>query len=88
LVTAANIEAQSLTADFGLLRKLAKGTGGKFYTTSDFAKLSQDFQKLEAKGLIHTDESFNPLINLKWFFFLLVLLLSAEWFLRKYNGGY
>lgn len=88
LVTAANIEAQSLTADFGLLRKLSKNTGGKFYTTSDFAKLSQDFQKLEAKGLIHTDESFNPLINLKWFFFLLVLLLSAEWFLRKYNGGY
>ncbi len=88
LVTAANIESQSLTADFGLLRKLSKNTGGKFYTTSDFAKLSQDFQKLEAKGLIHTDESFNPLINLKWFFFLLVLLLSAEWFLRKYNGGY
>jgi hypothetical protein len=88
LVTAANIEAQNLTADFDLLRKLAKNTGGKFYSVANVSKLQQDFQLLEAKGLLHTDESFNPLIRLKGFFFLLLLLISAEWFLRKYSGGY
>ncbi|MFM7854795.1 MAG: VWA domain-containing protein [Flammeovirgaceae bacterium] len=88
LVTAANIEAQNLIADFDLLRKLAKNTGGKFYSGANLPKLQQDFQLLEAKGLIHTDESFNPLISLKGFFFLLLLLISVEWFLRKYSGGY
>jgi hypothetical protein len=27
-------------------------------------------------------------INLKWIFFLILILISAEWFARKYLGGY
>lgn len=88
LVTAQNIESQNLTADFGLLRKLSTSTGGKFYTVNQLEKLSTDFEKVQASSLIHSDESFNPLINLKWVFFLLLMLISAEWFLRKYLGGY
>jgi spore coat protein CotH len=88
LVTAATLEEQNLTADFGLLRKLSQANEGKFYQANNLAALNNDFQKLEAKSLIHSDESFNPLINLKWFFFLLLLVVSGEWFLRKYWGGY
>jgi hypothetical protein len=88
LVTAANLEGQSLTADFGLLRKLAQTNGGKFFQRDNLTELTSDFQKLEAKSILHSDESFNPLINLKWFFFFLLLLISVEWFLRKYWGGY
>ena len=88
LVTAQNIEAQNLTADFGLLRKLAAATGGKFYNTDQLLNLPADFQQKPPQALIHTEETFNSLINLKWFFFLLLALISAEWFLRKYLGGY
>jgi hypothetical protein len=88
LVTAQNIESQNLTADFGLLRKLAVGTGGKFYTTNQFDQLTNDLTKAEARSLIHSEDSFNPLINLKWVFFLLLLIVSAEWFLRKFLGAY
>lgn len=88
LVTAQNIESQNLTADFGLLRKLATATGGKFYQAGNLANLTTDFIKTEARSLIHSEESYNPLINLKWFFFLLLGLISVEWFLRKYWGGY
>ena len=88
LVTAQTIESQNLTADFGLLRKLAARTGGKFYHTKDIAKLDEDVRQTKVKSLIHSDESFNALINLKWVFFLLLLLISAEWFVRKYSGGY
>jgi hypothetical protein len=88
LVTAQNIESQNLTADFGLLRKLSAATGGKFYPFNQLEKLSTDFEKVQASSLIHSDESFNPLINLKWVFFLLLALISIEWFLRKYLGGY
>lgn len=88
LVTAQNIEAQNLTADFGLLRKIANQTGGKFYPVKDLAKLGDELPKTETKALIHSDESFNSLINIKWVFFLLLALISTEWFVRKYSGGY
>jgi hypothetical protein len=88
LVRAQNSEAQNLVADFGLLRKLATSTGGKFYTSNQLPMLQGDFQKKQAQTLIHTQETFNALINLKWFFFLLLVMISTEWFLRKYWGGY
>ena len=88
LVKAQTIESQNLTADFDLLRKLSTQTGGKFYQTKDISKLEEDIRQTKVKSLIHSDESFNSLINLKWVFFLLLLLVSTEWFVRKYSGGY
>ncbi|MBX2897288.1 MAG: VWA domain-containing protein [Cyclobacteriaceae bacterium] len=88
LVRAQNLEAQNLTADFGLLRTLAQQTGGKFYRADQVNQLATDLQQTKAASLIHTEETFNQLINLKWVFFLLLALISAEWFIRKYLGGY
>jgi hypothetical protein len=88
LVTAQNIESQNLTADFGLLRKLAAESGGKFYTESSSATLNNDLTTLQAKTLIHSEDSFHPMINLKAVFFLLLFLLSLEWFTRKFFGSY
>lgn len=81
-------EAQNLTADFGLLKKLAAETGGKFYKSDQLSSLTTDLQQIKAASLIHSEETFNQLINLKWVFFLLLALISAEWFLRKYLGSY
>ena len=88
LVKSQNIEAQNLTADFGLLRKLSSETGGKFYNAGQLSILASDLEKTKAASLIHSEETFNQLINLKWVFFLLLGLISAEWFLRKYLGSY
>lgn len=88
LVTAQNIESQNLTADFGLLRKLASESGGKFYTESSSSGLADDLTTLQAKSLIHSEDSFHPMINLKAVFFLLLFLLSLEWFTRKFFGAY
>ncbi|MCW5912098.1 MAG: VWA domain-containing protein [Cyclobacteriaceae bacterium] len=88
LVRAQNLEAQNLTADFGLLRRLAQQSGGKFYQAAQINQLTTGLQQVKAASLIHTEETFNQLINLKWVFFLLLALISAEWFLRKYLGGY
>lgn len=88
LVTAQQAELQNLTADFGLLRKLASSTGGQFYTLSQTDKLQKDLTQKEATSVIHSEEKFDNLLNLKWVFFLLLALISAEWFLRKYHGGY
>ncbi len=88
LVKTQNLEAQNLTADFGLLRKLATETGGKFYKADQSNQLASDLQQTKVASLIHSEETFNQLINLKWVFFLLLALISAEWFMRKYLGSY
>lgn len=88
LVSEQNIESQNLTADFNLLRRWSANTGGKFYKASNLQQLESDFATVKAQSLIHSEESFNPLINLKLVFFFLLMLISAEWFARKYLGGY
>lgn len=81
-------ELQNLTADFDLLRKLSSNTGGKFYKAAEIDQLNAMLQKTEARSIIHSEETYDSLINLKWVFWLLLVLVSAEWALRKYFGSY
>lgn len=81
-------ELQNLTADFNLLRKLSANTGGRFFTSDEIQDMQGYFSRTEAKSVIHTEETYDSIINLKWVFFLLLLLLTAEWGLRKYHGSY
>lgn len=55
-----NQESRHLTADFGLLRKLAETTDGKFYHAEEIARLTDDLSANVAKATIHTEENFNP----------------------------
>jgi hypothetical protein len=88
LVVKQQLEMQNLTADFNLLRKLSSQTGGVFYKIDQVEKLKTDLLQKEAVASIHTEEKLNTLVSLKWIFFFLLLLISTEWFLRKYSGGY
>lgn len=88
LVKELQIENLNLTADFNLLRKISDKTGGKFYTAEQLDAMESDLTTRQAQGRIHTTEKYLPFIHLKWLFFLLLALLSAEWFIRKYSGGY
>jgi hypothetical protein len=88
LVASQDVELQNLTADFDLLRKLSIETGGSFFNLSETNRLKDHLSKLQAKTVIHTEEKFDALLNLKWVFFVLLFLISAEWFLRKYFGSY
>lgn len=88
LVVEQNQELRNLTADFGLLRKLAESTAGKFYREDNVQDLARDLSSMKLASTIHSQETFNPLINLKTVFFLLLGLISLEWFLRKYAGSY
>ena len=50
--------------------------------------MQSELQKTEATSVIHTEETYDSLINLKWVFWLLLVLVSAEWTLRKFFGSY
>lgn len=87
-VIARQAELQNLTADFDLLKKISSNTGGQFYPLSGADDLKTALQEKKAKSVIHTEESYSALVNLKWVFFLLLTLASVEWFVRKYFGSY
>lgn len=88
LVKQKNIESINLTANFKLLETLALNSGGQFYNFENINNLTSQITNNMAPEIIHSEELFQPLINLTWVFILLILLVSAEWFLRKYSGHY
>ncbi len=82
------IEVINLTANHQLLKNVSIQSGGKFYTANELKVLQEDLTQLESKGIIHSSESYLSIINMSWLFFVLLFLVSIEWFTRKYNGGY
>lgn len=88
VVVSQQAELQYLTADFDLLRKLSSGTGGYFVRADQLNRLEQQLSATQATTVLHSEETFQSLIHLKWIFWLVVVAVSVEWFFRKYLGGY
>jgi len=87
-VVARQNELQNLTADFDLLKQLSANTGGKFYKSSQVESLRNDLTQIKVASVIHTEEFYRSVINLKWVFWLLLAFVAIEWFSRKYWGSY
>ncbi len=83
------LESFETTADHQLLRNLSAQNGGTLVYPNDLAKLSEMIEnKGFAKPILYDTVKTRSLIHEKWIFFLLLLLLSVEWFLRRYWGSY
>lgn len=82
-----NVEEQFRVANKEKLEKLADKTSGKLYFENQYKQLidglltNQRFLTLQ-KSIDSTDK----LINWQWIMFLIISLLSMEWFIRKYYG--
>ncbi|WPP48905.1 hypothetical protein [Catalinimonas niigatensis] len=87
-VRSLQIETLNLTANHQLLRDLSANSGGIFFQRDGMAGIAEQLQTQESRGKIYTSEAFLPIINLKWLFFVLLVLISAEWGIRKYMGSY
>lgn len=84
-----SIEVLSTHANHGLLKQIATETNGEFYTLSKSNQLIKDLENRNDIANIQYEESnFNDLIDWKWLFALIALLLGLEWFLRRYWGTY
>ncbi len=88
VVNAQSPESQQTTADFRLLQQLSEKTGGQFFALQNFGGVARTIANTPAKRIIRTDETFQSLLQLKWVFFVLLVLVSVEWFARKFLGGY
>jgi len=88
-VTEMNLENVITKANHRMLFQLASQSGGTFFAgiqTDQLIDSLKDSNKL--KPVSSFQEMITELLNLRWVFFVLILLLSVEWFLRKYWGIY
>ncbi len=83
-VEALHLEQMNLVADHTLLNTISTITGGKMLHADELSTLNDQLASL--KPIIYTHTRFSELLALPWVLALLLLLLTAEWFLRKYNG--
>lgn len=83
-----NAEFQQTIANHHLLYQLSNQTNGKLYAPDRLLSIKNDLDKSEQmKTLSYEDRKYEELVNLKWLFVLLLILLSTEWFLRKRNAA-
>ncbi len=88
-VVPVNIENVVTRANHQVLFQLASGSGGNFYLPGNAQQLINDLKNSnKLKPVNYFQEAINELLNLRWLFFVLLLLLSVEWFLRKFWGIY
>lgn len=86
-VNAMIAEYQQTIANHQLLSSMARQTNGKLYMPKNLLKIQADIEKNDTiKTLSYEDLRYEELINFKWLFAMIILLLSLEWFFRKRNG--
>ena len=89
IVTENKAEFLNLRADFNMLEQWSMKTKGQTFYAGQEAEAVNNLLALEtAKPIIHSSKEWQSIIEWKWVAFLIVLLIAAEWFLRKYNGHY
>ena len=86
-VNALIAEYQQTTANHQLLNTISKQSNGKIFMPADLLKIADEILKNEnIKTISYEDRKYDELINMKWLFGLILILLATEWFLRKRNG--
>lgn len=76
-------------ANHAILHQLSEKTTGKFELLKNYKKiLSAIKSRGDITSLSYKETSFNDLIDYKILSLILLLLLTTEWFLRRWFGGY
>ena len=88
MVQELQLEALNALADHDLLHQLGQKTGTPLYYPNQMEQLKQDLLKADFKNIIYANETLEDLITVKWLFFLLLALVSADSLLIFRAGFY
>lgn len=88
IVRRVDLELLNTQADFNLMRELARKNSGYFSYLSNTQQLTDRLIRERPADRLESSEDMVELIHLKWLFFVILLLASVEWGIRKYNGSY
>ena len=81
------METTRTIADHNLMYKLANGSGGEMFYPRELDKLGETIKNRDdIRNVIYEQTWFKEAIHLKWLFFVILALLSLEWFVRKHKG--
>ncbi|MCU0324798.1 MAG: VWA domain-containing protein [Spirosomaceae bacterium] len=83
-----DLENLSTKADFNLLKTLSSQNNGKFVELKNIEDLKQFLNSNKSPDKVTSIEEMNEFINLRWIFFLILLMAFIEWGIRKYIGTY
>lgn len=82
-------EKFDLTAKHSLLYQLSQKLNGEVIFPGEFEKLETLIIENESiKPVLYQKTETESLLNLKWLLAFFILLLSIEWFFRRYFGSY
>lgn len=88
-VEAVNIETVATRADHGLLYNLAQRHDGNMIFPDQMSGLPAMLKERDdIHTLVYTRKTYNEFNNIIGILAAIVVLLSTEWFLRKYKGSY
>ncbi|MFN8165260.1 MAG: hypothetical protein U0X76_03580 [Bacteroidia bacterium] len=88
-VTALQAEQSESVADHHLLNTLSEKSGGHMFYPAQLDVLADSLlARNDIKTISYSHYRMRDLVDLKVIFFLLLAILSLEWFLRKRAGGY
>ncbi|MBC7694258.1 MAG: hypothetical protein H7141_02305 [Burkholderiales bacterium] len=80
-------ETINTVANHQLLYQISQQSGGKLFYKNQLDLLEKEILSSDSiKSITYSHKQLTDLVNLKWLFFIILILLSTEWFLRKYNG--
>lgn len=83
------LEGAALTANHNLLNVLAENSGGTMVYPNQIDSLVQLIKGANTmQPVSYRTEVLSSVLNLKWPFFLILILLSMEWLIRKRSGHY
>ena len=85
VVASVPLEALETGADYGLLYGLSKKYGGNTVRSPQMPSLYDTISNNQSiKPVIQSRDTTVPLVDWKWYFFLILIVAVAEWLLRKY----
>jgi hypothetical protein len=83
------LEGFATTANHGLLKLMSQKYDGVMVYQDNLMALADSIEaKNTIKPVIYSANQTRSIINLKWIFFLILFLLSIEWFFRRFFGAY
>jgi hypothetical protein len=83
------LEKLNSSSNGQVMKQLALRTGGEHRFLNSYEKTIENLlDREDITNVSYEETEFHDLIDLKIFFFLIALLLAAEWFLRKWLGSY
>ena len=81
------IEEQNLNADYATMQIVSEESGGQIQTIDKANEVIDSILESSKYSIVERAIEKNvPLIDFTWLLILIVLSLTTEWFIRKYNG--